>query len=87
EQSPKGDQGKGTKPSAPKTPEKSPAPKAPKASEQAANPKASAPKSAAPSAQKAALPATGEINHPFFTLAALSVIASVGVLTLKGKKD
>ncbi|WP_331274723.1 hypothetical protein [Streptococcus equi] len=26
------------------------------------------------------------MNHPFFTLAALSVIASVGVLTLKGKK-
>ncbi|HEL1334799.1 TPA: LPXTG cell wall anchor domain-containing protein [Streptococcus equi subsp. zooepidemicus] len=70
----KGQHGKDSKPSAPKAPEKSPAPKA-------------TPKAMAPAAQKAALPATGEANNPFFTIAALSVIASAGVLTLKGKKD
>ncbi|HEL0028849.1 TPA: LPXTG cell wall anchor domain-containing protein, partial [Streptococcus equi subsp. zooepidemicus] len=92
EQKPKGDQGKDTKPSAPKAPEKAPAPKAPKASEQSASPKVpalkSAPsKSASPTGQKAVLPATGEASHPFFSLAALSVIASAGLLTLKRKKS
>ncbi|HEL0024140.1 TPA: LPXTG cell wall anchor domain-containing protein, partial [Streptococcus equi subsp. zooepidemicus] len=86
---PKGEQGKDTKPSAPKAPEKAPAPKAPEKSTQ---PKAPAPqsapsKSAAPTSKKAVLPATGETNHPFFTLAALSVIASADLLTLKRKKS
>ncbi|HEK9384573.1 TPA: LPXTG cell wall anchor domain-containing protein, partial [Streptococcus equi subsp. equi] len=97
EQQPKGDQGKDTKPSVPKAPEspkmpekpqapeKAPAPKAPKASEQSASPKAPAPQST-PS-KKAVLPATGEASHPFFSLAALSVIASAGLLTLKRKKS
>ncbi|HEL0414660.1 TPA: LPXTG cell wall anchor domain-containing protein, partial [Streptococcus equi subsp. zooepidemicus] len=89
---PKGDQGKDTKPSAPKAPEKTPAPKAPKASGQSSSPKAPAPKSApsksvSPTGQKAVLPATGEASHPFFSLAALSVIASAGLLTLKRKKS
>ncbi|HEL0175452.1 TPA: LPXTG cell wall anchor domain-containing protein, partial [Streptococcus equi subsp. zooepidemicus] len=44
-------------------------------------------KAMAPAAQKGTLPATGETNHPFFTLAALGVIASAGMLTLKGKKN
>src|SRR3712207_2580582 len=72
--------------------EKTPAPEAPKASEQLAGPKAPAPKSApsksaSPTGQKAVLPATGEASHPFFTLAAVSVIASAGVLGLKKKQD
>ncbi|HEL0666386.1 TPA: LPXTG cell wall anchor domain-containing protein, partial [Streptococcus equi subsp. zooepidemicus] len=83
EQQPKGEQGKDTKPSAPKAPEKAPTPKAPEKSTQS---KAPASKSA-PAAQKSTLPATGETNHPFFTLAALSVIASAGLLTLKRKKS
>ncbi|HEL0016483.1 LPXTG cell wall anchor domain-containing protein [Streptococcus equi] len=80
------------KPETPKVPEKTPAPEAPKASEQLAGPKAPAPKSApsksaSPTGQKAVLPATGEASHPFFTLAAVSVIASAGVLSLKKKQD
>ncbi|KIS10280.1 cell surface-anchored protein SclH [Streptococcus equi subsp. zooepidemicus Sz16] len=79
-------------PKAPETPEQSPAPQAPKSSEQPASPKAPAPQSApnksgAPATQKGTLPATGEANHPFFTLAALSVIASAGVLGLKKKQN
>ncbi|HEL1351811.1 TPA: LPXTG cell wall anchor domain-containing protein [Streptococcus equi subsp. zooepidemicus] len=85
----KGDQDKDTKPSVPKAPEKTPDPKAPKASEQQlASPKAPAPQSAPNKAAKqATLPATGETSYPFLTLAALSVIASAGLLTLKEKKD
>ncbi|HEK9990077.1 TPA: LPXTG cell wall anchor domain-containing protein [Streptococcus equi subsp. zooepidemicus] len=76
-------------PKAPETPEKKEQPQALKEPE---TPKAPAPqsapnKSAAPAAQKGTLPATGEANHPFFTLAALSVIASAGVLGLKKKQD
>ncbi|KED04538.1 collagen-like protein SclZ.2 [Streptococcus equi subsp. ruminatorum CECT 5772] len=79
-------------PEKPQVPEKAPAPKAPKASEQSASPKALAPqstpsKSVAPTSKKAVLPATGEASHPFFSLAALSVIASAGLLTLKRKKS
>ncbi|HEK9074522.1 TPA: LPXTG cell wall anchor domain-containing protein [Streptococcus equi subsp. zooepidemicus] len=89
----KGEQGKDTKPSAPKAPEQSPAPQAPKSLEQqSASPKVPAPKSApsksaAPTSKKAVLPATGEASHPFFSLAALSVIASAGLLTLKRKNN
>src|SRR3712207_1979103 len=81
----KGDQDKDTKPSVPKAPGKAPDPKAPKASEQqSASPKAPAPQSAPNKAAKqATLPATGETSYPFLTLAALSVIASAGLLTLK----
>ncbi|HEL0711469.1 TPA: LPXTG cell wall anchor domain-containing protein, partial [Streptococcus equi subsp. zooepidemicus] len=92
-QQPKGDQGKDIKPSAPKAPEQSPAPQAPKSLEQqSASPKVPAPKSApsksaAPTSKKAVLPATGEASHPFFSLAALGVIASAGLLTLKRKNN
>ncbi|HEK9992872.1 TPA: LPXTG cell wall anchor domain-containing protein [Streptococcus equi subsp. zooepidemicus] len=82
DQRPNSDQEKGSKPSAPKAPEKAPAPKAPRALEKSAHTKKSV-----SSAQKGILPATGETNHPFFTLAALSIIASAGRLALKEKKN
>ncbi|HEL0197594.1 TPA: LPXTG cell wall anchor domain-containing protein, partial [Streptococcus equi subsp. zooepidemicus] len=44
-------------------------------------------KDASPAVQKAALPLTGDASHPFFTVAALGVIASAGVLALTGKKN
>ncbi|HEL0624307.1 TPA: LPXTG cell wall anchor domain-containing protein [Streptococcus equi subsp. zooepidemicus] len=82
DQRPNSDQEKGSKPSAPKAPEKAPAPKAPRALEKSAHIKKSV-----SSAQKGILPATGETNHSFFTLAALSIIASAGRLALKEKKN
>ncbi|HEL0711526.1 TPA: LPXTG cell wall anchor domain-containing protein, partial [Streptococcus equi subsp. zooepidemicus] len=82
DQRPNSDQEKGSKPSAPKAPEKAPAPKAPRALEKSAHTKKSV-----SSAQKGILPATGETNHSFFTLAALSIIASAGRLALKEKKN
>ncbi|HEL0019624.1 TPA: LPXTG cell wall anchor domain-containing protein, partial [Streptococcus equi subsp. zooepidemicus] len=86
---PKGEQGKDTKPSAPKAPEKAPTPKAPEKSTQpkAPAPKSAPSKSASSTGQKAVLPATGEASHPFFSLAALSVITSAGLLTLKRKRS
>ncbi|HEL0089239.1 TPA: LPXTG cell wall anchor domain-containing protein, partial [Streptococcus equi subsp. zooepidemicus] len=76
----KGDQGKDTKPSVPKASEQSASPKAPA-------PQSAPSKSATPTSKKAVLPATGEASHPFFSLAALSVIASAGLLNLKRKKS
>ncbi|WP_159563887.1 LPXTG cell wall anchor domain-containing protein [Streptococcus halichoeri] len=76
------------KPSKPHTPEKpgKAHPAAPKA-HHAATP--AAPHMPAPSANTAApLPQTGDAaTNPFFTVAALSVIASAGVLTTKRKED
>ncbi|HEL0024991.1 TPA: LPXTG cell wall anchor domain-containing protein, partial [Streptococcus equi subsp. zooepidemicus] len=44
-------------------------------------------KDASPAVHKAALPLTGDASHPFFTVAALGVIASAGVLAFTGKKN
>ncbi|HEL0016461.1 TPA: LPXTG cell wall anchor domain-containing protein [Streptococcus equi subsp. zooepidemicus] len=62
---------------APKAPEQIPAPQAP----------STATKMVSRPQKAAALPATGETSNPFFSLAALSIIASAGMLTLKEKKD
>ncbi|HEL1221185.1 TPA: LPXTG cell wall anchor domain-containing protein [Streptococcus equi subsp. zooepidemicus] len=77
--SPQGDQGQESKPNmpAPKAPEQIPAPQAP----------STATKMVSRPQKAAALPATGETSNPFFSLAALSIIASAGMLTLKEKKD
>ncbi|HEL0756330.1 TPA: LPXTG cell wall anchor domain-containing protein [Streptococcus equi subsp. zooepidemicus] len=76
--SPQGEQGQESKPDmpAPKAPEQIPAPQAP----------STATKMVSRSQKAAALPATGETSNPFFSLAALSIIASAGMLTLKEKK-
>lgn len=78
-QGPKGEQGQESKPDmpAPKAPEQIPAPQAP----------STATKMVSRPQKAAALPATGETSNPFFSLAALSIIASAGMLTLKEKKD
>ncbi|HEL0443371.1 TPA: LPXTG cell wall anchor domain-containing protein [Streptococcus equi subsp. zooepidemicus] len=77
--SPQGEQGQESKPDmpAPKAPEQIPAPQAP----------STATKMVSRPQKAAALPATGETSNPFFSLAALSIIASAGMLTLKEKKD
>lgn len=74
-----GEQGQESKPDmpAPKAPEQIPAPQAP----------STATKMVSRPQKAAALPATGETSNPFFSLAALSIIASAGMLTLKEKKD
>ncbi|HEL0120666.1 TPA: LPXTG cell wall anchor domain-containing protein [Streptococcus equi subsp. zooepidemicus] len=76
---PQGEQGQESKPDmpAPKAPEQIPAPQAP----------STATKMVSRPQKAAALPATGETSNPFFSLAALSIIASAGMLTLKEKKD
>ncbi|WP_159583511.1 LPXTG cell wall anchor domain-containing protein [Streptococcus halichoeri] len=82
------------KPSTPHTPEKpgKGKPAAPKANHSKAHHAATpaTPHMAAPSTQKTAahLPQTGETTaNPFFTVAALSIIASAGVLATKRKED
>ncbi|HEL0247596.1 TPA: LPXTG cell wall anchor domain-containing protein, partial [Streptococcus equi subsp. zooepidemicus] len=78
EQSPKKEPEKDTKPSLPKAPDNMPAPKAPEKK----SPKGSAPKSA----PKASLPSTGDTSQSFVA-AALGLIASVGLLVFKRKKN